>query len=348
MNNDLFQEGGPLNIKKVAPEKYELAISIPIDSDGYIGRECIDENCSPGYFKIKLGTGLTDHQEIAYCPYCRKSDSPSSFITANQKNYILAKVQNEATDGINKVVKEVFGLDSTVSKEYGQGLFPISIKIKPVEKQQIPILIQEDIRRDVICPFCGLDHTVYGLAFWCADCGKDIFITHVEKEFLVIEIMLSAIDKRREGLGIRVASRDMDNSLEDIVSIYEAVLKIIFRKYLLQLGKEPSEVDELIFNVIRNQFQNIQSSQSLFLKYANLDILDALSDLDRKFILESFEKRHPITHNLGIIDRKYMFRVQSNEFEGREIQLTLVDLLQTEKLAKQILISLYQKLFINS
>lgn len=36
----------------------------------------------------------------------------------------------------------------------------------------------------------------------------------------------------------------------------------------------------------------------------------------------AFEKRHPITHNLGVIDRKYMEQAREFAQEGREVRLT--------------------------
>lgn len=36
----------------------------------------------------------------------------------------------------------------------------------------------------------------------------------------------------------------------------------------------------------------------------------------------SFEKRHPVTHNLGVVDRKYLERAQAAEREGREVRVT--------------------------
>ena len=36
----------------------------------------------------------------------------------------------------------------------------------------------------------------------------------------------------------------------------------------------------------------------------------------------AFEKRHPITHNLGVIDRKYMEHAKEISREGREVRLT--------------------------
>ena len=46
-----------------------------------------------------------------------------------------------------------------------------------------------------------------------------------------------------------------------------------------------------------------------------------------------FEKRHPITHNLGVIDRKYLERVRSGELEGREVRITPWEVEQAIELA---------------
>jgi hypothetical protein len=43
----------------------------------------------------------------------------------------------------------------------------------------------------------------------------------------------------------------------------------------------------------------------------------------------SFAKRHPITHNLGVVDRKYLERAQSAEREGREVRITAAEVGKT-------------------
>ena len=35
-----------------------------------------------------------------------------------------------------------------------------------------------------------------------------------------------------------------------------------------------------------------------------------------------FEKRHPVTHNLGVVDKKYLERTQQAEREGREVRIS--------------------------
>lgn len=37
----------------------------------------------------------------------------------------------------------------------------------------------------------------------------------------------------------------------------------------------------------------------------------------------AFNKRHPITHNLGVIDRKYLERARSAEDEGKEVLVSV-------------------------
>jgi hypothetical protein len=79
--------------------------------------------------------------------------------------------------------------------------------IPPVRPPQ-----EEVLRRDVTCP---LEHTVFGLARWCPDCRAEMFLTHVEQEVAVITKILAAVTARRDTVGPRVATRDLENALED-------------------------------------------------------------------------------------------------------------------------------------
>jgi hypothetical protein len=53
--------------------------------------------------------------------------------------------------------------------------------------------------------------------------------------------------------------------------------------------------------------------------------LPSLSNTERTDLVEIFEKRHPITHNLGIIDRRYLARARQGSLNGREIRVTSDD-----------------------
>jgi hypothetical protein len=57
-------------------------------------------------------------------------------------------------------------------------------------------------------------------------------MTHEEAEFSVTQTMLSDLQRRRDELGSRVASRDLGNCLEDVVTNYEAVLRALLVRSL--------------------------------------------------------------------------------------------------------------------
>jgi hypothetical protein len=343
MSDGLFEEGGPLNVRRTGQDKYEMRISIPTDEDGMVGRECPKEDCSPGYFKVKLGTGITEHQETAFCPYCRTEAEPSNFTTQAQKDYAIALVKNNAINGINRMLKKSLGLNSAGKRKIGAGLFSIEMSLKPGRPDYVPRPIEEELRRDIVCPNCGLEHSVFGLATWCADCGQDIFLVHVDKEFKVIEKMLSVVDKRREELGARVAGRDIENAIEDMVSIFEAVMKIITSRHLLKQGTQPDEIADILEKQIRNQYQNIKSAQEVFKKFVGIELFEGLSSPSSEALTLIFEKRHPITHNLGVIDRKYLARVRSGELQGREIRVSSQEVFDVLEITRSVISSAYQR-----
>jgi hypothetical protein len=59
----------------------------------------------------------------------------------------------------------------------------------------------------------------------------------------------------------------------------------------------------------------------------------------------TFEKRHPITHNLGIVDRKYLARVESGELHGREIRVSVTEVEAAIEATSTVLTTLYRRLF---
>jgi len=343
MSDSLFEEGGPLNVRRTGQDNYEMRITIPTDEDGMVGRECPNQDCSPGYFKIKLGTGITEHQETAFCPYCRTEAEPSNFTTQAQKDYAIALVKNHAVNGINRMLKKSLGLNSAGKKKIGAGLFSIEMSLKPGRPDYVPRPLEEELRRDIVCSNCGLEHSVFGLATWCADCGQDIFLDHVDKEFQVIEKMLSVVDKRREELGARVAGRDIENAIEDMVSIFEAVMKIITSRHLINQGTSADETADILEKQIRNQYQNIKSAQVVFKKFVGIDLFEGLPDMSLEALTLIFEKRHPITHNLGVIDRKYLARVRSGELQGREIKVSSQEMFDMIEIARSIVSSAYRQ-----
>jgi len=313
----LFSEGGPHWVKSLGNDEYSMSITIPTDEDGRMARECPDAGCSPGYFKVKPGTGIIGGQEAAYCPYCKHRAEPSDFTTQEQVRYAEDLALREAQKGLDGMLRDTLGVGASGKRKIGGDFVSMELSYKPGTLPQVRRPFEDEVRRDVVCPHCTLDQTVFGLATWCADCGQDIFMIHVAAELAVTRLMVGDVARRQESLGKRVAAKDLENCLEDAVSIFEASIKAIVRRALIERGELQEQIDTQ-FKKIANSFQNIHRTKA---QLRDLFGFDLGPDTKWECLSASFEKRHPVTHNLGVIDRKYLERVQEAEREGREVRI---------------------------
>ena len=343
MSDSILQEGGPHNIKRTGKDGFSMSLSLPTDDYGMVGRDCPSDTCEPGYFKVKPGTGLSN-QEFSYCPYCCHKSDPNSFLTKEQHEYAKEIVTREFIKGIDKMVSDTFDLDSSGKKTIDAGLFSLSISLETPIPPAVPRPLEQELRRNLTCPHCKLEHSVYGLATWCPDCGRDIFLKHVEGEFAIIRIMANDVDSRRERLGSRVAAKDIENSLEDIVSTFEAVLRVTTRKGLLKQGKNQIDIDNIMLSKVATKYQNIRSGDTIFYNIFGFHLFESLSPEHIDWLSTTFEKRHPITHNLGVVDRKYLQRARSGELEGREIRIQVPEIFAAIDLCLKSITTTYSRL----
>jgi ribosomal protein L37AE/L43A len=341
MSDSYFEEGGPFDLRHTDSGDFTMKLRIPVDSYGMIGRECTDESCTPAYFKVKPGTGITEGHNVAYCPYCRRSAAPSDFLTKAQHQYAVDAVFAETGNAVDRMFKRALGRRR---RTRSSGMFSIELAYKSDGRRVVPRPVEEELRRDIRCPQCTLEHAVFGLAIWCPDCGADVFETHLHAELDVARRILGAVDDRRKTLGPRVAARDIENVLEDVVSVFEAVLKFIVRRYLASAGKPAPEIDSFLERIIRSQFQNPQLAASLLRDHLALDLFAGVESSHLDAINSTFAKRHPITHNLGIVDRKYLERMRTGELHGRDVRVSVGEVELAIDTASSILINMYRRI----
>jgi hypothetical protein len=345
MSESIFEEGGSHKIKRIGSDEYQMSVSLPLDADGCLARECPSDSCLPGYFKVKPGTGITSGQQSAFCPYCRFSSEPNNFASKEQVRFAKDSVIREAHKGIGKVIQDAFGSSPSGVKKYGGGGFSVKMTYKPGSLPYVRPPVENELKRDVVCPNCGLDHSVYGLAKWCADCGKNIFLTHVKAELNVVKTMLEDVSRRREILSFRVAAKDIENCLEDTVSIFEAVLKALVIRYYVNKGLTEDEINEILKKKIGNTFQSIKRTDTFFQTELGFKVFDAMNEGTSEFLETTFEMRHPIAHNLGVVDKKYLDRARSAEKEGREIRVTIDDIKKAMDISFDIFKSVHSRVF---
>lgn len=316
MTRDYFRKGGPFNAKRIDQDNMRWEVPIEGDEEGRVARQCPNETCSPGYFKVLFGTGITDEQEYAFCPYCRHKAEPNDFLSEEQVRYFEEVLLNEASHAFDNMLKSSIRNNKYIKYQPGQ----IKSPRRPFE---------DEVQRNVICPNCTLDHAVYGLATWCPDCGTDIFLAHIEAELDVVRTMLADLERREKSLGRRAAAKDLENCLEDVVSIYEAVLKAILVRHFESQGKSNEEIQNVFKKSVRNGFQNIERAETLIRELTIHDLYANIDDASVASLKAAFDMRHPITHNLGVVDRKYIERSMQGQQEGSEIRISKEEILDT-------------------
>jgi hypothetical protein len=342
MTRRLFPEGGPHHFRETTPGRIEASIQLQPDAHGMLARACPDEACAPGYFKVKPGTGLTA-PGLTYCPYCGRSAAPKAFPSKAQLEYGRAVVLDEAKQGVRDIIRAALGLDGSGRRSFGGGFITMKMELKPVPLQPVVQPAEEELRRELTCPHCGLMHAVFGLASVCPDCGRQIVSTHVREELAVVRKILDALPGRLESLGPRIAARDLENALEDVVSIFEAAMKFVTRKSLLAQGRSPADIDELFRKQVRNEYQNVASAARVYEALVQGELFSCLTPAELAILTDTFEKRHPITHNLGIVDRKYMRKAAQGELEGREVRVTADEVRAAIDMIERIVEDAYQK-----
>ena len=316
---ELFRQGGPHNNHKTGQDKYTLQIKMPSDEAGMSARECPRPECEPGRFKVKCGTGITDEHTTAYCPYCRTSASPSDFATAEQLSYAKDVAIDAVKDGLEQMLKSAFGIGSSGRRRFGNC---IEMKYTPGHRRRPKPPYEEQLLRDVTCPHCTLEHAVYGLATWCSDCGHDIFAVHVDAEAGVVRSMLEDIDRRAKELGPRVVARTIENALEDVVSLLEASLKSLIRRRHAANGMTTTEIEDIIKKKVRNRCQGYDGAVDTLKEQFGFDLRTLVAAAKGDRLTDTLEKRHPITHNLGIVDSKYRDKADARAAQGRDVKLT--------------------------
>lgn len=321
-----------------------MSVPIPKDAEGRIARECPSEVCSPAFFKVKPGTGIIDQTE-AFCPYCRFNTEPNKFFTGSQVQYAKDVMMREAAAGMGDMVRDALGIGSSGKRTMGGGLLKLELSVESSNPPTVHRPFEEALQRTLLCPRCGLDHGVFGLAVWCPDCGQDIFLTHVETELQVLQTMLSDIPRRRNDLGHRIAARDAENCLEDVVSVYEAVLRAIVTRELRNRGKTKEEVHDILKRHVGNKLQSVPLSSETIKQLLAIGLFDSFQQQEIDCLRQTFEKRHPITHNLGVVDRKYLDRLRTAEREGREILIQPEEVLDAIALVLKVVAKFHRRFF---
>jgi hypothetical protein len=272
-------------------------VDVPIeaDEDGYVGRECPVETCL-GYFKITFGTGLKGPAPC-HCPYCGHIGDQNTFWTRKQLEYTRSVLMRQVTDALHRDLKSM-EFNNKPRGDFGIG---ISLQVTGGDPNPIRYYREKKLETHVVCENCTLRYAIYGVFGWCPDCG-----VHNSRQILTKNLELArkelTLSETAEG---ELAEHLIGDALENAVSAFDGFGRAISS----QKGHE-----------IR--FQSLPSARRNVQEVFGFDFADAVDTTEWDFICRMFQKRHLLSHKMGVIDDQYVQRAgDAAAIAGRKVAL---------------------------
>lgn len=288
----------------------EISVPLALDSNGYFGRECPQENCKK-YFKVLPGTGLTG-TDYCICPYCGHKGSNQSFFTQDQIERLRSAAMNTGRDIILRELKKMeFDIKP-------RGGFGIGLSMHVEEGTPIPLHVysEKDLETHITCGNCSLKYAVYGVFAYCPDCGEPNTLQIFHEN---IKVIPKAIEISKF-VDPELAQNLIENAFEDCVSTFDG-----FGRELCNIHRVKSEFPDRIHKI---NFQNLESANENFKIYFNIDLSEGISSEEWVIANTSFLKRHLLAHKFGIIDEEYIRRSgDTKAILGRKVSITSNDTL---------------------
>lgn len=266
----------------------EFRISLPTDEHGYLGRECPNADCK-GYFKLVSGTGLKGIT-TCHCPYCGHTADQSDFHTPDQIEYAKSIAIREVTGAIVKDLKDL-EFDVKPRGAFGIGL---SMKVKSGPPHPIRWYREAALETHIECSGCTLKYAVFGVFAFCPDCRQHNSLQILDKNLeLVLKMLDMAVSSEAE-----LEGRLVENALEDCVSAFDGFGREICRVHAAE-ATDPGRAEKISFQNLEGAKQNLRT---LF----KINLAEGLTDDEWNTAVRAFEKRHLLSHKMGVVDTDYV------------------------------------------
>lgn len=298
-----------------------ISVSIPTDSEGFLGRECPEKDCE-GYFKIKPGTGLTGPDLKCHCPYCGHTGDPDTFFTKEQIEYAESMVHRKVIDALNRDFK------SLEFNHPAQGSFGIGISMKFTPASLPPVRYYRDpnLETQVTCDSCTLEYSIYGVFGYCPDC-------RVHNSYQILERNLDLVRKQ---IALAETLQDPDltrhlleDALENCVSSFDG-----FGRETCLVRAAASTDPKGCTSI---SFQNLDRVEMRLTKLFAFDLKAGTTSHEWFAARRCFLKRHVIAHRAGVADEQYVDEsLDASAIVGRRLQIARVEIEETIAVLQKI------------
>ena len=213
-----------------------MKVSIPIepDEEGYLDKECPDEECL-FFFKVYEDDWENIFKdELVYCPSCGKDFKSDKFSPTDQEQIAEKQLEQYIDNRILKAMKSD-ATDFNRQQPKG-GLISIRMSVKGniSENVLIPIMSKGIFEQKINCVKCHSRYSVIGSAFFCPSCGYNSVeqtfnntINKIEASIKHISTIRDTLDQINKDESENVCQTLIDKGLIDCVVAFQRFCDVI-------------------------------------------------------------------------------------------------------------------------
>ncbi len=291
-------------------EGFQASLSLPVDGDGFFGREC--RACEqPFKMNADEWEALPDDPRVT-CPYCgEQPEDANDFMTPDQQERVGAAINALAEQYVHGAFTDTLWQSfGSRPRRTGGGMFGIEISVAtgaPPPIRVLPEYVEEKVRRTITCSNCSTTYAVYGASAFCPVCGpRAALATVIEaieaaRTALGLEDLLPE-DAREQARAAGVFGNVAADTIKRVVTLFE-----VFARNQLE-ERVSTHVDPLR-KAGRGVFQRLDDADDLFDQHAGLRLSALVNSKTWARLLVTFQQRHVLVHRQGLIDDQYLQRV---------------------------------------
>ena len=316
-------------LENLGRQPIQYKFPIEVDEDGYIDKECPNEEC---LFQFKIHNEDWKNickDEAIYCPKCGKSETSDKWFTTEQ----VEEGKRQAINNINARIGRALNQDATqFNRRQSKGFIKLNMKVSGFKRYEtfLPISCKDIIEQKIVCEHCGTRYAVVGSAFYCPACGTNSasqtfneFINTTYSKLNNIENIRNAIENKDDAE--RIIRALLESVPNDLVESIQCLSESIYNE--LPNKKE----------LKKNVFQRIYDSDKLWREAVNQSFENWLTPDEFTTFKIYYQKRHLFSHTNGIVDEEYITKTNDTNYKvGERLVINEKDAKEFTKLVEKV------------
>ncbi|WP_411109548.1 hypothetical protein [Streptomyces sp. c-19] len=285
-------------------DQYKVNVSIPLDADGFFGRQCPE--CSM-LFRVHGDdyAALPDELRL-WCVYCGHHTDHSDFFTDQQRERAMEAAR---ALGAQIVQQGLTRMARKARNSSRRGHVSMSFRSRPRYPRPLPEIDEERLARTRTCAGCEIRYGVFGEHRYCPSCGRlpaaTVAFDALQAETARLDALASLPDEIRAALREQgVFTRSWVDTIENVVGVVEALGSSVFHEHVADAEEQLRGKGSI--------FQRLDDMADLFVSAGFPDVRGSVESPAWQRLLRTWAARHAFTHNDGVVDEKYLRRVPTS------------------------------------